>query len=240
MNRFDSSHLLRDVFSGENRKPALILLTAPIALASWRCFLADGLFPAPPGLPGGLLSGAAAASEWVADLTSFALLGLVPLALIALVLKEPLAEYGLAVGDWRFGLKALAATAPVIVAVSALASRSPQFQAQYPLFPGACASLSAFGAHAAAYLLYYVGFEVFFRGFVQFGLRERLGDVNALLVQTALSCLVHLGKPSGEIFGAIVGGLAFGFVAFRSRSLLYVIVAHWMLGVTLDLFICLG
>jgi len=240
MNRFDSSLSLRGLFSGENRKPTLILLTAPLALASWRCFLAGGLFPAQPGLPGGLLLGDAGASEWVADLASFAVLGLVPLGLIALVLREPPASYGVAVGDWRFGLKALAATAPVIVGLSALASRSPEFQAQYPLFPGACASPSAFAAHAAAYLVYYVGFEVFFRGFVQFGLRERLGDWNAILVQTALSCLVHLGKPSGEIFGAIVGGLAFGIVAFRSRSLLYVIVAHWMLGVALDLFICLG
>jgi membrane protease YdiL (CAAX protease family) len=239
MNRFDSSLSLRGLFSGENRKPTLILLTAPIALTVWRCFLAGGLFPAPLSPHAGWLS-FAARNEWLADLASFALLGLVPLALVALVFREPLASYGLAVGDWRFGLKALAATAPVIVGLSALASRSPEFQAQYPLFPGACGSPSAFAAHAAAYLVYYVGFEIFFRGFVQFGLRERLGEWNAILVQTALSCLVHLGKPSGEVFGAIIGGLAFGIVAFRSRSLLYVVVAHWALGVTLDLFICLG
>ena len=53
MNRFDSSLSLRGLFSGENRKPTLILLAAPLALTVWRCYLAGGLFPAPPGAPTG-------------------------------------------------------------------------------------------------------------------------------------------------------------------------------------------
>jgi membrane protease YdiL (CAAX protease family) len=51
---------------------------------------------------------------------------------------------------------------------------------------------------------------------------------------------MHIGKPADEIYGAILGGVVFGFVALRSRSLLYVILIHWVLGVALDLFICLG
>jgi membrane protease YdiL (CAAX protease family) len=240
VNRFDSSLSLRGLFAGENRKPTLILLWAPVALIVWRYYLAGALFRGHPALPAGLLRGSAEASELVAYLSSFALLGLISLAFVGLVFREPLSSYGLALGDWRFGLKALAVMAPMMVVLSALASRSPAFLAQYPLSRAVCASAPAFLVHAAGYLAYYVGFEIFFRGFVQFGLRERLGDWNAILVQTALSCLVHIGKPSGEVFGAIVGGLAFGIVAFRSRSLLYVIVAHWVLGVALDLFICLG
>jgi membrane protease YdiL (CAAX protease family) len=240
MNRFDSSLSLRGFFSGENRKPTLILLWAPVALTIWRYYLAGGLFRGHPAWPAGLLLRSAEASELASYLSSFALLGLVSLAFVGLVFREPLSSYGLALGDWRFGLKALAVMAPVMVVLSALASRSPAFLAQYPISRAVCASVPAFLVHAAAYLAYYVGFEIFFRGFIQFGLRERLGDWYAILVQTALSCLVHIGKPSGEIFGASVGGLAFGIVAFRSRSLLYVVVAHWVLGVALDLFICLG
>jgi membrane protease YdiL (CAAX protease family) len=238
VNRFDTSLSLRGLFSGENLKPTLILLWAPLVLTTWRYFAAGGLFPG--GSASGVLAHPGQASELFPFLSAFVLLGLVSLALVGLVFREPLSSYGLELGDWRFGLKALAVMGPVMMVLSALASRRPEFLAQYPLSTAVCASASAFLVHAAAYLAYYVGFEIFFRGFVQFGLRERFGDWYAILVQTALSCLVHIGKPSGEIYGAIVGGLVFGIVAFRSRSLLYVIVAHWILGVALDLFICLG
>ena len=240
MRRFGSSPSLRGLLSGEDRKPTVILLWAPLVLTTWRYYGAGGLFPGQPASPPAFLGNLAQASELYAFLSSFVLLGLVSLAIVKLAFGERLASYGVAIGDWRFGLKALTVTAPVIVLLSALAARTPAFLAQYPLYRGTCASASAFLVHATAYLAYYTGFEIFFRGFVQFGLRESFGDSYAILVQTALSCLVHIGKPSGEIYGAIVGGLAFGFVAFRSRSLLYVILAHWILGVTLDLFICLG
>ncbi|MCJ7441072.1 MAG: CPBP family intramembrane metalloprotease [Thermoanaerobaculaceae bacterium] len=238
MRRFETSISLKGLLSGENLKPTLILLWAPLVLTTWRYYAAGGFFPG--GAGSGALASPAQAAELYAFLSSFVLLGLVSLAIVRLVFREPLAAFGLALGDWRFGLKALAVMAPVMAVLGALASRAPEFVAQYPLYRGACASAPAFLAHAAAYLAYYIGFEVFFRGFVQFGLRESLGDWYAILVQTALSCLVHIGKPSGEIYGAVVGGLVFGIVAFRSRSLLYVIVAHWVLGVALDLFICLG
>jgi uncharacterized protein len=240
MSRFDSSLSLRGLLSDENRKPTLILLWTPLVLTTWRYYGARGFFAGEPASRPGILGSAVQAAELYSFLSSFVLLGLVSLAIVTLIFEEPLASYGLALGDWRFGLTALAVTAPAMVLLSALAARDPAFQAQYPLYRGACASASAFLVHAMAYLAYYIGFEIFFRGFVQFGLRERFGDSYAILVQTALSCLVHIGKPSGEIYGAIVGGLAFGFVAFRSRSLLYVILAHWILGVSLDLFICLG
>ena len=238
MRRFDTSLSLKGLLSGENLKPTLILLWAPLVLTTWRYYAARGFFAGEAA--SGALGNPAQATELYAFLSSFVLLGLVSLAIVRLVFREPLAAYGLAVGDWRFGLKVLAVMVPVMAVLGALAARAPEFVAQYPLYRGACASAPNFLAHAAAYLAYYVGFEVFFRGFVQFGLRESLGDWYAILVQTALSCLVHIGKPSGEIYGAIVGGLVFGIVAFRSRSLLYVIVAHWVLGVALDLFICLG
>jgi len=38
----------------------------------------------------------------------------------------------------------------------------------------------------------------------------------------------------------VLGGLLWGMVVFRSRSLLYVLLVHWLLGVSLDYFICFG
>ncbi len=83
-----------------------------------------------------------------------------------------------------------------------------------------------------------MGWEFFFRGFMQFGLRGALGNWNAILVQTLASCLVHIGKPAGETYGAIVAGVVWGLIVFRARSLWAVLLMHWALGVALDFFIC--
>jgi membrane protease YdiL (CAAX protease family) len=239
MKRFDASLSLKGLASGESRNPTIILLWAPLAIVTWRYFGSQRFF----------LTHLAALRPWprlaqAAELytygASFLLFGLVSLLMIRFLLREPLGRYGLALGDWRFGLKALLVLAPVMIVLGAVTSRNPAFLAQYPLDRGACGSAPAFLVHAAGYLAYYVGFEIFFRGLVQFGLRDSLGDWPAILVQTALSCLVHIDKPAAEIYGAILGGLVFGIVAFRSRSLVCVVMTHFLLGISLDLFICLG
>jgi membrane protease YdiL (CAAX protease family) len=86
-------------------------------------------------------------------------------------------------------------------------------------------------------LFFYIGWEVYFRGFMQFGLREKFGDWYALLIQVGFSCIVHIGKPDGEIYSSILGAFIWGLVAFRSRSLIAPILTHWILGASLDYYI---
>jgi len=116
-------------------------------------------------------------------------------------------------------------------------SKMPDFLAEYPLNKSAGESTFSFLSHAIAYLFYYIGWEIFFRGFMQFGLREKLGDWFSILVQTLASCLVHIGKPDGEIYGSIIAGIVWGIVAFRAQSILPIILIHWLVGVSLDFFI---
>lgn len=107
-------------------------------------------------------------------------------------------------------------------------SRQPQSAAWHWLF----------ALHAVCYFLYYVGWEFYFRGFMLIGLEEGLGRSNALLVQVMASCLLHIGSPATETFGAILGGLLWGLLVFRTRSLLSGLVQHYLLGISLDWFIC--
>jgi membrane protease YdiL (CAAX protease family) len=140
-------------------------------------------------------------------------------------------------GDLSFGWKAFAVVAPVMVFLSLSASRMPEFLAQYPMNRAAGDGPLPFAGHALAYLAFYVGWEFGFRGFVQVGLRDQMGDWNAILVQTAISASLHVGKPVGETLGAVLGGLLWGVIAYRSRSLLVPLLTHWVLGLSLDLFI---
>jgi membrane protease YdiL (CAAX protease family) len=237
MNRFNSSLSLKGLFSGENKKPTLILLLAPIIVITWKYFGTKAFYLAhlasftlfnDPDRTGAVFS----------FFTGLLLFGVVPLLVIKFAFKESLSQYGVQIGDWKFGLLAVAVMAPVMIALMYPSAKDPQILAEYPLFKGAGASAGTFVQHAFLYLVYYVSYEMFMRGFIQFGLREKFGDWNAILIQTVVSSLFHIGKPNGEVYIAILGGLIFGIVVFRSRSLLYVLTVHWLLGVALDFFIC--
>ncbi len=237
MNRFDSSLSLKGLWSGDYRKTTTILLVAPILIVLWKYYGTKAFYIS--HLTSVVLLNN---PDWTGAVYSFAtglvLFGLLPILVIKSVFREPLSKYGVQIGDWKFGLIAAAVMAPVMIALTYPSASNPQFLAEYPLFKGAGASAGTFAGHSLLYLTYYLGYEMLMRGFIQFGLREQLGDWNAILVQTVISTLFHIGKPDGEIFSSILGGLIWGIVVFRSRSLLYVLLVHWLLGVSLDFFIC--
>jgi len=228
----------RAAFSGEARKPTLILLLAPLLLTTFKYYGSKSFYLSEVAGRFVLFNDAA----WTAELwhfsAAFLLMGVLPALVVKLVFKESLADYGVQRGDTGFSLKALLVLLPVMVALTYPNARVPAFAAEYPFDRGAGNSSAAFISHAGTYLFYYMGWEFFFRGFMQFGLRGALGDWNAILVQTLASCLIHIGKPAGEIYGAIAAGLLWGIIVFRTRSLWAVLLMHWALGVALDFFIC--
>lgn len=225
------------VFSGENRKPTMILLWTPFIPATWRCYGTKPFYLQHLASRLVLFENVSRTAELYTFFSSFLLLGVLTLAIIRYVLKEPLRSYGLALGDWRFSLAAFAIIAPVMVLLTIPAARDAQFLAEYPLDKGAGASATAFIWHAVTYLFSYISWEVYFRGFMQFGLRDKFGPRFAILIQTAVSCIVHIGKPDGEIYSSILGALIWGVVAHRSDSILAPVLTHWALGVALDYFI---
>lgn len=238
MNRFDTSLSLNGLFSGDNKKSTLILLLTPLLLTTYKYYgtkpfyldqLADSFV---------LFNDPFLTAEYYTFACSFLLLGLIPLFIIKFVFKEQYSSYGLQLGDWRFGLKAFLVLAPIFILSTFPSSRMPQFLAEYPLFKGAGSSAVTFITHASSYLVFYIGWEIYFRGFMQFGLRDKFGDWNSILIQTLASCLLHIGKPDGEIYSSILGAIIWGIIAFRARSILFIILLHWLLGVSLDFFIC--
>jgi len=222
------------------RRAAALLASAPLLLTAYaylgtRRFYLERLRPTLVLLDD---------PEWTAAAWAFAapglMLALPVAAVVVLGFGDRWRENGLGLGDWRFGWKALAAMAPLMVLAGWWSSRRPEFRALHPYWPGAGRSAGAFAENAALYLAYYVGYEAYFRGFLQFGLRRRLGDWNAVLVQTLASTLVHIGLPAGEILGAVPAGIVWGLVAFRASSIWPVVLVHWLLGVSLDYFVVFG
>lgn len=233
MNRFDSSVSLAGLFSGTNKKPTLILLLTPVLLVAFKYYGSKQFYL--ENLQEILQTGN---PDWSGTLyvfaSSFILFGLVPAAIIRFVFHESLSDFGVRIGDWSFGWKSLLVLGAIYAVSGYSSSTMPEFIAEYPVFRGAGQSGETFLLHALSYLFFYAGWEMYFRGFMQFGLRTSVGDWNAILIQVMASCLVHIGKPAGETFSSILGGLIWGILAFRTRSLLYGIITHWILGISLD------
>lgn len=187
-----------------------------------------------------LASGDGLLSQYYYFASSFLLLGLIPILIWLFCFKGSLADLGLGLGDYKKSLIFTILGLIVMAILAYFSSRNPAFQHEYPLFRGLINNQSNITGYLLLYGLYYAGWEIFFRGFMLFGLRERFGETYSILIQTIPSCLVHIGKPDAEIFSSIIAGIAFGWVAFRCRSFWPVLISHWALGVFLDLFIIYG
>lgn len=225
------------LFSRENRKPTIVLLSAPVILTTFRYYGTKDFYLNHLALLFPLFGNGELASALYTFFSSLILLGLLPALTVRFIFHESLSDYGVRLGDWKFGAKAFLILGSVMVALTYPSSRMESFLAEYPLYKGAGASPPIFIAYSLLYLVYYLGWEFFFRGYMQFGLKERLGVANAILVQTLASCLIHIGKPDAEIYSSILAGIVWGMVVFRARSLLPVLLLHWLLGFSLDAFI---
>lgn len=150
---------------------------------------------------------------------------------------DSLRRVGVGLGDTAFGAKLLLVALPLAVGALLVGSLFPEVQATYPWagdWPGR--SPLHLLAWTGLYALYYLAYEFFYRGFLMRGLEPYWGLPAAIWVQTLASTLLHLGKPAAETLGAIPMGLAFAAVAVRSRSLLWPVLLHLLIGALTDTF----
>jgi hypothetical protein len=114
------------------------------------------------------------------------------------------------------------------------ASGQQSFQDTYPLYDAARAGGRLFWAFQFCYWLQFIGVEFFFRGFMLFPLLKRFGH-NALLISALPYVMIHFNKPVLETLGALIAGVALGYLAIRARSCVLGIALHVGIAVTMDL-----
>lgn len=187
-------------------------------------------------------------------LSCFVMLGVVPFVTLRLLERGPLdrERYGLGLGDWRAGLKWLGVLLGVMLPIVFVVSRDPAFYRYYPLNgqlgdqavtalrgQGPADFFVWFAVYELLYVVYFVGWEYFFRGFLQFGLWPRWG-FDTILVANIPFALMHAGKPLPEALGSIVAGFALGLLVWRTRSFWWAFVLHAVIAVSMDGFAILA
>ena len=247
---------LRLMFGARGFKPTVIILYAVFALTIWKY-----IPPAPRILAVqtqtessafekgnaqfqvNFLKSAPPRSSNVVDFiwnarklwSAFLLMGLAPACIVKFVFRENLSDYGLSLGNGKRTCLCALFFIPVFAVLGWLSGADAAFYDVYPFNPLAGLSYGALLAHSIMYvLLYYLAWEFMFRGFIQHGLLDAAGAPTAICVQVLASTMLHYGHPESETLGCIAGGVFWGFLAIRTRSILAGWSQHAVLGVLLD------
>lgn len=251
--------LLREFFLPGQRRFTLILLYTVFAVCAWKAIPAaprlvvpeDGKHVLQRMDAGTEISAAARFGEMFRHsqklLGAMVLFGLIPAGIVKCVFREKLADFGLQTGILKYTVRSFCVLAPVMLALGYLSGGVSAFYAVYPYDPWLLGGHETFSAgwiffvgYAALYwFAYYLSWEFFFRGFILRGLIPSMGVACAILVQTLASTLAHLGHPMTEVFGAIGGGIYWGMLALRTRSIVSGWMQHALLGISLDVFLLL-
>ncbi len=152
---------------------------------------------------------------WLSNLLYF---GLFPIIIILVLRKNPL-DFGLRLGSpriWGFYVIITCIAAAIILyAVSFMPSLQTYYQMENfkftTYFWTSCISLAAS--------------EFIFRGFLLFGLKDKLKE-GSILLQMVPFVLVHLGKPAIETISTIITGILFGYICYRGKSYWPAFIIH--------------
>jgi membrane protease YdiL (CAAX protease family) len=170
---------------------------------------------------------------------AFFLMGVVPLCIVLFVFRERPGGYGVGV---PFPLKSILITVLGVVVVTPFTyfgSLRPDLAAVYPLVLNAGGSPLLFAESSLFYFLYYVGYEICFRGYLFMGIRRDVGNWQALGVSLIATVLLHVGKPQSEMLMALLAGVAFPIIVWRLKSVWPAVFIHAYAGISLDYWILL-
>lgn len=247
-------------------KPAILLSLAALCCALFTGLTPPSFDPAgfaplaANGFP------AARVDYWWRFGLSSLLLGVLPLA-AALAMGYSPASLGLAWAGKTLKSKAFILAMPAALAIGAFGGASPDLASYYPYASDLPELVAEGGAihlagHLAAYLVfYYLPWEFFFRGLLIFPFVRAVASIRAssglsegdavadpafcmalglaVFSQTIASTMLHFGHPLTELVSAIPAGLAFGWLAYRTKSILPGLILHALVGFGTDTVIVL-
>jgi len=148
-----------------------------------------------------------------------ALFGLVPIAVVLLLFRDRPERYGLGLGNWRVGLPIAFVGAAAMTPVVLLLAARPEFAAYYGPSRAPIPDL------LVTNLLDLPPTEFLIRGFLMFALLRVVGPI-AVVLATLPFVFSHLSKPEIELLSTFFGGLAYGWLDWRTGSIWWSAASH--------------
>ncbi len=147
------------------------------------------------------------------------LYALVPLLVVVLVFRESPARYGVRLGDWRAGaplaVVGCAVMTPVVLWFAGQSDARAYYAPSWSNLPDVLLT-NAIDLTSAEFL---------FRGFLMFTLLRALGPIGVLIAALPFA-FSHLTKPELELISTLAGGMLYGWLAWRTGSIVWGAIAH--------------
>jgi membrane protease YdiL (CAAX protease family) len=144
---------------------------------------------------------------------------LVPLLVILLGFRDRPSRYGLRLGEWRLGLVLAMLGCAVMTPIAIWFAATPEGRDYY------APSWSTLPDVLVTNLMDLTSAEFLFRGFLMFTLVRTIGPIG-VLVATLPFVFTHLTKPELELISTLFGGMLYGWLAWRTRSIVWGALAH--------------
>ncbi len=143
----------------------------------------------------------------------------VPMFVIVFGFRDRPSRYGLRLGDWRWGLALTVAGCALMTPLVLWFAAQPDARAWY------APSWSNLPDVLVTNAVDLASAEFLFRGFLMFALVRAIGPVG-VLVATLPFVFSHLTKPELELFSTLGGGMVYGWLAWRTGSIVWGAIAH--------------
>ena len=143
----------------------------------------------------------------------------IPLLIVLVGFRDRPSRYGLRLGDWRWGLGLAIVGCAVMTPIVLILAGQPDYRAYY------APSAEPLPSLLVTNFLDLFSTEFLFRGFLMLALARFFGPI-ALIVALYPFTFAHLTKPETELLSTFVGGAIYGWLTWRTGSILWGAAAH--------------
>jgi membrane protease YdiL (CAAX protease family) len=142
-----------------------------------------------------------------------------PLLIVLVGFRDKPGRYGLQLGNWRWGLGLAVAGCVVMTPIVLILSGAPDFRAYY------APSYEPLPGLLTTNVLDLGTTEFLYRGFLMLALARMFGPIGLVIALFPFT-FTHLTKPEAELLSTFAGGAVYGWLTWRTGSVLWGAAAH--------------
>jgi len=160
------------------------------------------------------------------------ILGLTALLLPVIGLGKSPFDYGMSFSLTGETFLVILGMGVVIVGINMLRAGKPANLVMYPQIKAKKWDLSLLLASSMGWVIYLLGYELMFRGFLLYGCIDALGLWPAIAINTAIYSFAHFFKGIGETVGAIPFGILICCLTIATGNFMLAFIVHCFLALS--------